>query len=380
MADAVIAIPIPGQNQLLPCGNSERLGTALPGQGFLAGPENRLAEVAVRWILRGPPNGWNPMILYGPNGSGKSHLALGLAAAWKEKHRRQRVECTTAMEFARELAEAIEAQGVEEFREKYRHAALVVIEDVDCLGHKGVSHRRPERLSAQEELIHTLDALIQRGAWVLLTSAIAPGECSGILPMLQSRWMGGLIVPLALPGFSTRLTLIQQHTTRWKCGLSESAAETLAERLQGTVAEIRQAMARLQNPPGEAGKPIGAKAAKQLLDGRGPGGEPSLREIAALTAKHFGLKTTALRGPSRHRNIVMARDLAISLSRQLLGCSLEEIGRFFGGRDHTTVMHSCRKIKALAKSDAALRRELELLKIKVCKPSQENVNKVSNPC
>jgi chromosomal replication initiator protein len=390
MADAVLRIPIPGQKNHAHSGERERFPLDLLSPYFLAGPENHLVEVVVRSILQEPPNGYNPVILYGPSGVGKSHLALGLAAEWKEKHRRQRVECTTALDFSRELADAIETQGVEEFREKYRQAALVVIEDIHRLGRKGTapcsrrenrgSPHRPEKLNTQEELVHTLDALIRNGAWFLLTSTIAPGDGPGISPMLQSRLMSGLIVPLALPGFSTRLSIIQQHSGLLKYDLSKSAAEALAERLQGTVPEIQQMIARLKIPRMPAGKRISAQAAKHWFDRPAPRSAPSLQKIAALTAKHFGLKAALLRSPSRKRNIVAARDLAIHLARQLLNFSFEEIGRFFGGRDHTTIMHSCRKVEALVKTDAACRRDWELLKTKACRHSEKMGEKMSNPC
>ena len=148
---------------------------------FLAGPENRLVEVAVRSVVEGQPNGYNPLVLYGPSGTGKSHLALGLAAAWKAADRnvagtrrvpdrlphtacadyikRQRVVCITAVDFARELADAIETQAVEEFRAKHRGAAMLVVEDLGQL-----ATRKSGKLSAQEELVHTLDALVADGA------------------------------------------------------------------------------------------------------------------------------------------------------------------------------------------------------------------------
>jgi chromosomal replication initiator protein len=284
-------------------------------------------------------------------------LALGIAAAWKEKRRRQRVECTTATDFSRELAEAVDAQGLEEFREKYRRATLVVIEDLHQL-----AQRRSAKLDAQEELVHTLDALTKQGSWILLTSTIAPGECSGILPMLQSRLMGGLIVPLALPGYSTRLAVIRQQSTAVHCDLPPPAAEALAQGLQGSVPEIQRLTAQFVSAQSPREKSIDVHAVKQFLDRCALRIKPSLREIAAMTAKHFGLKPALLCGPSRKRNHVIARNLAIYLSRQLFHFSLEEIGRSFGGRDHTTVMHSCRKIESLAKIDAPFRRELELLK------------------
>ena len=122
-------------------------------------------------MLEEQPNGYNPIVLYGPSGTGKSHLALGLAANWKARYRK-RMECVSAVDFARELAEAVETQALEEFRTKYRRAGLMVFEDIGRL-----VNRTSEKLSAQEELMHALDELIDGGSWVIVTAAAAPAPC-----------------------------------------------------------------------------------------------------------------------------------------------------------------------------------------------------------
>ena len=157
---------------------------------------------------------FNPLVLYGPSGTGKSHLARGMAAAWKardnvlltvrarksphaereEYNTRQRVVCTTAVDFARELAEAIDTQAVEEFRAKHREAALLVVEDLGML-----ATRKAGKLNAQEELIHTLDALLAEDRWVIVTASAPPAELPGILSALKSRLTGGLTIPLRRP-------------------------------------------------------------------------------------------------------------------------------------------------------------------------------------
>ena len=172
---------------------------------FFAGPENRLVEVAVRSVVEEQINGYNPLVFYGPSGTGKSHLAHGLAAAWKARDRRQRVVCTTAVDFARELADAIETQGVDEFRAKHRGAALLVVEDLGML-----ATRKSGKLNAQEELIHTLDALVAEDRWVVVTASAAPAALPGILPALQSRLTAGLLIPLAPPGVEARLAIFEQ--------------------------------------------------------------------------------------------------------------------------------------------------------------------------
>jgi len=355
MVEAIIDIPLPGQG--FTClgaeGKAHKTNDAI--SHFLAGPENRLVEVVVRSVLDQQPNGYNPIVLYGPSGTGKSHLASGLAAEWKARNRR-RVECISAVDFARELADAIETQAVEEFRTKYRQAELLVFEDIGRL-----VNRKSEKLSAQDEFVHTLDALIERGAWVIVTSASAPGEMTGILPVIQSRLMAGLTVPLAPPEPNTRLAIINRLAELRKIDLPEPAAQTLAEGFNGTVRELMGALTQLEVPARRAGGHIDVNAVRSLLAERSREYKTSIHAIALVTARHFGLKLSELRSPSRQRAVVTVRDVAAYLARNIMKCSFDEIGRYFGDRDHTTMMHSWHKMENLINNDPAMRHEVEEL-------------------
>ncbi len=353
MVDGVIDIPLPGK---LSDSATDPRGP-VPTSHFLVGPENRLVEVAVRSVVEKEPNGYSPLVLYGPSGTGKSHLAFGLAAAWKARDRKAKVVCTTAVDFARELAEAIETQDVDDFRSKYREASLLVIEDLGML-----ATRRSGKLSAQEELIHTLDVLLAEGRGVIVTLATLPSEASGIVPALQSRLMAGLTVPLAPPGPAARLAVLRQLARVRNIRLSETVARVLADGVSGTVPELAGSLLQL-GMPSEAGHGrIDLAAAKRFVAERSDARRPTLHEIALATAKHFSLKLTDLRSSVRRRVLVNARGVAVYLARTLTDESLQQIGSYFGGRDHTTVMHSCRKTEELIESDASIREAVEALK------------------
>jgi chromosomal replication initiator protein len=352
MVDGVVNIPLPGRTLI----SAAELSGTVPPCHFVVGPENRLVATAVRSVVEKQVQDYNPLVFYGPSGTGKSHLAEGLAAAWKARNRRHKVVCTTAVDFARELADAIETQAVDEFRAKYRGAALLVLEDLGMLAGGKLG-----KLNVQEELIHTLDALAAEDRWIVVTASASPHMLPGILPALQSRLMAGLTIPLVPPGVEARLAILRQLAALRDIPLSEPAALVLAEGLVGTAPELAGLLLQFAAPAElEHGRLDGA-AAKKYLAERNRSRQPSLHEIALATARHFSLRIADVRSSARKRALVVARGVAVHLARRLTNESLENIGKYFGGRDHTTVLHSCRKTEELAKDDPAVAEAIEKL-------------------
>jgi chromosomal replication initiator protein len=358
MPDSVVEIPLPGK-PLVSLADPE--GPASPGH-FLLGEENRLVAVAVRSVVEEKADGYNPMVLYGSSGTGKTHLARGLAEAWKLRYPRRRVVCTTAIDFARELAEAIETQAVDEFRDKHRGASLLVVEDFGML-----ATRKSGKLNAQEEFIHTLDAMVAEDRWVVVTASTPPAELPGILPALRSRLGSRLTIPLVPPGPETRLALLRQLAALHELDLPEAVAEALAEGLSGTAPELAGALMQLAMPAEFEGDALDLKTARRFLSERNDVRQPSLHEIALATARHFTIRLSDLRSPVRRRALVAARGVAIYLARLLTQESLEQIGDYFGGRDHTTVMHSYRKTEELLDQDPTIREAVESLRDRLWK-------------
>jgi chromosomal replication initiator protein len=353
MVDGVVDIPLPGK----PLESAAQEGGAVAARHFLAGPENHLVEVAVRAVVEGEADGFNPLVFYGPSGTGKSHLAHGLAAAWKARDRRLRVVCTTAVDFARELADAIETQAVDEFRAKHRGAAFLVVEDLGML-----ATRKSGKLNAQEELIHTLDTLVAEGRWVVVTASVPPAALPGILPALQSRLTAGLLVPLAPPAAEARLAILEQLAMLRDIALPQPVARVLADGLVGTAPELAGSLLQLAAPTEFQDDAFDLEAARRYVAKRSRKHRPSLHEIALATARHFSLRLADLRSPVRRRALVVARGVAVYLARQLTEDSLQEIGGYFGGRDHSTVMHSCRKTEELICCDPTVREAVDRLK------------------
>jgi chromosomal replication initiator protein len=221
--------------------------------------------------------------------------------------------------------------------------------------------RKSGKLSAQEEFIHTLDALLAEGRWVIVTASAAPAELPGILPALRSRLMAGLTIGLAPPGPKTRLAVLQQLAALKNIDLPESVAQALADGLAGAVPELAGALLQLMMRARLDNDQIDLPAVKRYLARQKRTRRPTLHEIALATARHFSLKLADLRSPVRRRALVTARGVAVYLARHLTGDSLDEIGSYFGGRDHTTVIHSCRKTEEMLQTDPAIRQAIDKL-------------------
>ncbi len=310
---------------------------------FIAGPENRLAATAIQWLLHPGEAAYSPLVLHGPSGTGKSHLAQAVAQS------RASATCTHAADFARELAKSIDDNTVHDWRAKYRTAKMLVFEDITHLA---------DRPAAQAELLHTLDELEHQQVPVVITSRLAPSEITQLTPALRSRLAGGLEVPLSLPGAAARKIILERLAAARGLRLSPGAAQLLATNLYGTVNELRGILLELEmeSPPAE-GKTllISTQRARKYLAARRARLRPSLQQIASCVAKFFGLRRSQLCGSSRRQQVAFARSIAIYLGRQLTGKSLQTLGTYFGGRDHTTILHSYRTLEARLAHDRQLR-------------------------
>lgn len=350
--DSVVEIPLTAEMRSPTQSGGNALKEDL--RAFIVGPENRLVEPAVRSVLDRRTTGDNPLVFYGPSGTGKSHLARGLAAAWRGGNSRQRVAYVTGADFGHQLAEAMETQAVDDFRKRYGEVSLLVVDDLGPLAKK---------VAAQQELIFLIDTLLaEHRARLILTAMAPPATIEGLLPGLRSRLAGGLSIPLAPPSRVTRLVLVKRLAEAKRVDLAPPVVRLLADGLHETVPGLLGAIQQLHMPAQVDRRPIDVDMARDYLAERHSARQPTLREIVTATARYFSLKVGDLRGPSRRRAVVGGRDVAIFLARHLTDHSLERIGRHFGGRDHTTVLHSFRKIERQLKTDSTVRHAVDQLR------------------
>jgi chromosomal replication initiator protein len=322
----------------------ELAGGAAWCDGFVAGPENALlVRVLDDLCSHGSP--YNPLVLYGPTGIGKSHLANGLAQRWAAMRPSDRIVVITGADYASGYVAAIESRGVPTWRETHRTAKLLILDDLTQLATKS---------AAQIELQHTIDALLIDGRQIVVTARTTPHKIPQLLPSLVSRLAAGLTVGVMPPAAVARLAILREIIRERRLSIEDDAVRLLADQLAVSVPELSGALYDLQANLGSTGT-ICRLAIERYIEKRPVCRRATLREIATLTARHFALHVADLRSPSRRQKVVRARAVAMYVARQVTDKSLDAVGQYFGGRDHTTVLHGCRTIEGLLAHDTELR-------------------------
>jgi chromosomal replication initiator protein len=318
---------------------------------LVVGPENRTLAEAVGSLLYESPSPFNPMVLCGPPGTGKSHVARGLAGHWRDQSRP--VVYVTGADYARGLATAIERRGAAAWRTRQRSASLFVLEEIAQLAGKQ---------AALAELLHTIDAVCGRNGQVVVTSRLPLDRLPAMPEALVARLVGGLVLQIAPPGTESRLKLVERFAAMRGEEMPAAAVRQLADGLAVTAPELFGAVTELSVQAKLDGDGITPDRVRRFLAERRGAVRPTVRSIASLSAKYFGLKVAELTSPTRRRAVVQARNVAIYLSRQLAGKSLEQLGKFFGDRDHTTILHGYRTIESRSRTDPEVRQALSELR------------------
>lgn len=309
---------------------------------FIVGSANQFAHAAALAVANLSAQAYNPLFIYGGTGLGKTHLLQ--AICYRARQRGVRVTYSPAERFVNELVRSLQHGRMESFRERYRQADALLIDDVQFLEGKG---------HTQEEIFHTFNALYDAGKQIVASSDRPPQDLLSLQERLRSRFASGLIADVQPPDLETRVAILRRKAEECGLALPLRVAMLVASRVRTNVRELEGCLTRIGAYASLNGQSISVGLAETVLQ------QLLIEHERAITAPHiqqtvaqyFGLKTSELRSRRRLRSISLPRQIAMFLCRELTDSTLPEIGRCFGGRDHTTVIHSCAKVARLEESD-----------------------------
>ncbi|GAA6144859.1 chromosomal replication initiator protein DnaA [Thalassolituus maritimus] len=321
---------------------------------FVEGKSNQLAHAAAKQVSDNPGGSYNPLFIYGGVGLGKTHLMHAVGNYLQTKNKNARVLYVHSERFVQDMVKALQLGAINEFKRFYRSLDALLIDDIQFFAGK-------ER--SQEEFFHTFNALLEGGQQMILTCDRYPKEIAGLEERLKSRFGWGLTVAVEPPELETRVAILMKKAEQTNMNLPDDAAFFIAQKIRSNVRELEGALKRVaanaQFTGSEITLPFIKESLKDLLALQDK--QVSVENIQRTVAEYYKIKMSDLLSKRRTRSIARPRQVAMALSKELTNHSLPEIGELFGGRDHTTVLHACRKIKELQESSADVREDYKNL-------------------
>ncbi len=307
---------------------------------FVEGKSNQLAKAAATQVADNPGAAFNPVFIYGGTGLGKTHLLHAVGNGIMANKPDAKIVYMHSERFVQDMVKALQNNAIEEFKRYYRSVDALMIDDIQFFANK-------ER--SQEEFFHTFNALLEGNQQIILTSDRYPKEIEGVEDRLKSRFGWGLTIAIEPPELETRVAILMKKAQQSKINLPHEVAFFIAKKLRSNVRELEGALNRVIANANFTGRPISIDFVKEAL-----------RDLLALqdklvtidniqrtVAEYYRIRVSDLLSKRRSRSIARPRQVAMALSKELTNHSLPEIGDAFGGRDHTTVLHACRKVKSL---------------------------------
>ena len=328
---------------------------------FVIGDCNRLAHAAALTVAEMPAQAYNPLFICGPPGVGKTHLLSSIANLLLSHSPGLTVRCTTGEAFTNEFLYALGGGQTDVFKARFRHVDVLLLDDVQFLERKA---------KTEEEFFHTFNALHDGGRQIVLSSDRPPHDLQALEDRLRERFAAGLVTDIQPPDLVTRLAILRKRAQHDRIDLADDLAlEVIAERVDCNVRALEGALIRAVAFSSLTGRPLTPALAHEVLDRLYPRsthsrhrGPQSVGDVQAAACEHFGITSEELLSSSRTPRIAWPRQVAMYLARELTGESLPAIGRHFGGRDHTTVLHAWRRTTARIADDDTARRAVEKLR------------------
>jgi chromosomal replication initiator protein len=330
------------------------LNTNFTFANFVEGKSNQLGLAAATQVAENPGGSYNPLFIYGGVGLGKTHLMHAVGNALINRRPNAKVVYLHSERFVADMVKALQLNAINDFKRYYRSVDALLIDDIQFFAGK-------ER--SQEEFFHTFNALLEGGQQIILTCDRYPKEINGLEERLKSRFGWGLTVAIEPPELETRVAILMKKAQQAAMDLPNDAAFFIAQRIRSNVRELEGALKRVIANAHFTGRPISIdlvrEALKDLLALQDR--LVSIDNIQRVVAEYYKIKISDLHSKRRSRSVARPRQVAMHLAKELTNHSLPEIGDAFGGRDHTTVLHACRKIKELLDSDADIREDVKNL-------------------
>jgi chromosomal replication initiator protein len=330
------------------------LNSAFTFDTFVEGKSNQLALAAAQQVAENPGGSYNPLFIYGGVGLGKTHLMHAVGNAMRERKPDAKIVYLHSERFVADMVKALQLKAIDEFKQFYRSVDALLIDDIQFFAGKDRS---------QEEFFHTYNALLERGQQMILTCDRYPKEIDGVEERLKSRFGWGLTVAVEPPELETRVAILINKAEQTGMDLSRDAAFFIAQRIRSNVRELEGALKRVMAHAQFSGRVIDIDLIRESLKDLLALQDKlvTIDNIQRVVADYYKLKMSDLLSKRRSRSVARPRQIAMALAKELTNYSLPEIGEAFGGRDHTTVLHACRKVKELEQSDREVERDLKNL-------------------
>ncbi len=315
---------------------------------FIVGSGNRFAHAAAHAVAESPGRAYNPLFIYGGVGLGKTHLLHAIGHHVLTRKQLARVTYVSSERFTNELINAIRDDKMVEFRNKYRNVDVLLIDDIQFLAGK-------ER--TQEEFFHTFNTLYESSRQLIISSDKPPREIPTLEDRLRSRFEWGLIADIQPPDYETRIAILRKKAEMDAIALPDEVAQYIAQRISSNIRELEGALSRLRAHAEMTRSPISVELTVEVLKELLPQARIRPVTIAAIqraVAEFFGIRVDEMKAKRRTKGVAFPRQVAMYLARELTDASLPRIGEEFGGRDHTTVMHACERVKGALAQDAHL--------------------------
>jgi chromosomal replication initiator protein len=345
-ASAIEAKPRDGAGAAARRGDGLVLNPDYTFENFVVGPGNRFAQAAAVAVAGSPGRLYNPYFIHGAVGLGKTHLLQAICLRIRQARPDARIYYTSCEGFLTEFMDAVQAGEMAKFRHRFRDVDVLAVDDIHILA---------KRDRSQEEFFHTFNTLYQSHKQIILSSDAPPGEIPDLEERLVSRFKWGLVASVDRPGYDTRVAIIKNKARVRGLEITDEAACYIAERIDTNIRELEGAVAKMQVVAGVDHRPADLDLARQVMGddaGARPERQVQIQSIVGAVADFYAVRLTDLQSKRRNRSVALPRQVCMYLARQHTRFSLAEIGGYFGGRDHTTVMHAVAAIKGRCDSDA----------------------------